>query len=126
MIEHSLKCYGDRLDNNDNSSDETGLQAITQNLIMNYVHTCAHGVCLSTEVYYELSEDKVCQFYAELLLRPAGKVRKTFVYVSCGLAVITDTRRHLHCTYDNDVVVLLISLTLMNSWSRGSSQCLTV
>ena len=26
------------------------------------------------EEYYELSEDKVCQFYAELLLRPAGKV----------------------------------------------------
>ena len=27
-----------------------------------------------SEVYYELSEEKVCQFYAELLLRPAGKV----------------------------------------------------
>ncbi len=28
-------------------------------------------------VYYELSEIKVCQFYAELLLRPAGKVSES-------------------------------------------------
>ena len=37
-----------------------------------------------TEEYYELSEDKVCQFYAELLLRPAGKVIKaaaTLAYI---------------------------------------------
>ncbi len=32
------------------------------------------------EVYYELSEEKVCQFYAELLLRAAGKV--SFVELS--------------------------------------------
>ena len=27
-----------------------------------------------TETYFELSEEKVCQFYAVLLLRQAGKV----------------------------------------------------
>jgi sister chromatid cohesion protein DCC1 len=32
-------------------------------------------------VYYELSEEKVCQFYAELLLRPAGKVSKILFLV---------------------------------------------
>lgn len=40
-------------------------------------HVCMYYV-LSPEVYYELSELKVCQFYAELLLRPAGKVGVPF------------------------------------------------
>ena len=40
-------------------------------------------VCLlPAEVYYDLSEEKVCQFYAELLLRPAGKVQLSCQYLS--------------------------------------------
>ena len=34
-----------------------------------------YSVCDSAaETYYELLEERVCQFFAELLLRPAGKV----------------------------------------------------
>ena len=59
----------------------------------NYVH-----MQLETEVYYELSEDKVCQFYAELLLRPAGKVSHS---LSCGNSC---TQLHIllpTCTFFN-------------------------
>lgn len=44
-IKHCVSCYGNQV--------EEGFQ--------------------EGEVYYELSEARVCQFYAELLLRPAGK-----------------------------------------------------
>ena len=49
MIKHVLTCYADKLEEEE-KQDSGGL--------------------------YKLSEDKVCRYYAELLLRVSGKVRK--------------------------------------------------
>ena len=77
VIEHCLKCYGDRLDDNIDPSDKTGEDSYSRY----YYNVCNIIIIYLVEVYYELSEDKVCQFYAELLLRPAGKVSKSFYFL---------------------------------------------
>lgn len=38
-------------------------------------HSSSVSPSIPSEVYYELLGERVCQFYAELLLRPAGKVK---------------------------------------------------
>ena len=59
-----------------------------------YVYNiCSIIILYLTEVYYELLEDKVCQFYAELLLRPAGKVSKSCCF-SCAPSANTGDRFH--------------------------------
>ena len=40
--------------------------------------SCCLSELAAADVYFELSEEKVCQFFAELLLRPAGKVCRMF------------------------------------------------
>ena len=77
IIEHCLKCYGDKLDHDDIA---TGIPPYNISMSINI----DFHVFTDTEEYYELSEDKVCQFYAELLLRPAGKVIFYF-YISIDI-----------------------------------------
>ena len=69
-IEHCLKHYGNVI-TSDAATAENGMcmALITTEFIAESIMRISLYL-----VYYELSEEKVCQFYAELLLRPAGKV----------------------------------------------------
>lgn len=67
MIEHCLKCYGEEVCSGED--EDTG----SEGTITTCTHThTTYSYC--AEAYYSLSEEKICQFYAVLLLRQAGKV----------------------------------------------------
>ena len=46
MIEHCLKCYGDRLEDNDNPADETGSYGVTLLGVHFKIIMCTSNVCL--------------------------------------------------------------------------------
>jgi hypothetical protein len=84
VIKHCLDCYGTKISREDDSEADT---------------------------YYELSVEKVCQFFAVLLLRQAGKVSQLVVLINRG--------RPGQC-------VSYYSSTTVSSWSRGCSLSLSV
>ena len=60
-------------------------------------------------VIYQLLEDRVCRFFAELLLRPAGRVGKL------------ETNINILIPPPHPPFPPPSSSTIMSSWSRGSS-----
>ena len=90
-IEHCISCYGDRLEEDMTDGKDAGMYICHTSTCMHSTHTSSiwtsccmclmagdwkcYFVCVClAEVYYAMSELKVCQFYAELLLRPAETV----------------------------------------------------
>ena len=75
------------------------------------IKTHIHIMQTPADTYYELSVEKVCQFFAVLLLRQAGKVSQLVVLINRG--------RPGQC-------VSYYSSTTVSSWSRGCSLSLSV
>ena len=70
------------------STDSEGTYTIRHT----HTHVCVVSLpflsLASAEVYYELSVEKVCQFYAVLLLRQAGKVGRSPFLITRVVPVI--------------------------------------
>ena len=113
MIEHCLKCYGEECSGEDEDTGSEGT-IITRTRTRTYIHT-TYSYC--TEAYYNLSEEKICQFYAVLLLRQAGKVSS---YITLHLYKRLMYAVNVFCCLDPYFIWLQFNYSeFMESWQQS-------
>jgi hypothetical protein len=87
VISHCLQCYGEAVSM---ETEQGQWRAVCScrfeflTVLINFVKSSLFYFCTDNgETYYKLSEAKVCVFFAEFLLRPAGRVGILLIFM-CG------------------------------------------